>query len=136
MWSPGGPATLPFVRGSGGLIATPSDYAKFARMVLDGGMHGERRLLSEAVIAAATRNQIPHIAAGRYGFGWRIDPEGTFSHTGSDGTFVFCDPDRDLIGMVLTQTQTNKELTAARQKFRKLVSVACPPLAAAAKTIK
>ena len=135
-WSPGDPATLPFVRGSGGLIATASDYARFCRLVLDDGVHGDRRLLSQAVIEMATKNQIPHIEGGRYGFGWRIDPEGTFSHTGSDGTFVWCDPSRDLIGMVLTQTQDSKGLAKARQRFRKLVTDACGLMAPAGKAIK
>src|SRR5690606_11205393 len=84
-WTPSGPATLPSVRGSGGLIATATDYARFCRMVLDGGTNGEQRLLTKASVTAATRNQIPYIEGGRYGFGWGIDSEGSFSHTGSDG---------------------------------------------------
>lgn len=126
-WSPGDRATLPFVRGSGGLISTATDYANFCRMVLDGGLLGKRHLLSPESIIAATKNQIPHIKGGRYGFGWRIDPNGAFSHSGSDGTFVWCDPARDLIGMVLTQTQSSNKLKQARVRFRKLVSAACPP---------
>ena len=127
-WSPGDPATLPFVRGSGGLISTAADYEKFCRMILDGGSVGARRLLSSKLVDEATKNQIPDITGGRYGFGWRIDPDGAFSHSGSDGTFVWCDPARDLVGMVLTQTQGSKALAKARQRFRKLVTAACPPL--------
>ncbi|MFT4514455.1 MAG: CubicO group peptidase (beta-lactamase class C family) [Planctomycetota bacterium] len=127
-WSPGDRATLPFVRGSGGLISTATDYARFCCMTLDGGMLGDRRLLSQEFITAATRNQIKHIKGGRYGFGWRIDANGSFSHSGSDGTFVWCDPERDLIGMVLTQTQRAGTLPKARARFRKLVSAACPPV--------
>lgn len=125
-WSPGDPPTVPFVRGSGGLISTARDYARFCRMVLDGGASNDQRILSKSSIAAATKNQIQHIKGGRYGFGWRIDPEG-FSHSGSDGTFVWCDPDRELIGMVLTQTQRSKKLAPARNQFRKAVSAACMP---------
>ena len=126
-WSPGGPPTVPFVRGSGGLISSASDYAKFCRMVLDGGVVGDRRLLTQESVDAATRNQIKHIKSGRYGFGWRVDAGRAFSHSGSDGTFVWCDPERDLIGMVLTQTQRSATLAKARAHFRKLVSAACPP---------
>lgn len=126
-WSPGGRPTLPFVRGSGGLISTTTDYEKFCRVFLDGGKAGDRRLLSAEIVAEATKNQIPHIKGGRYGFGWRIDPGGTYSHSGSDGTFVWCDPSRDLVGMVLTQTQTSKPLSAGRKRFRKLVTTACAP---------
>ena len=135
-WSPGGPPTVPFVRGSGGLISSAGDYAKFCRMVLDGGVVGGRRLLTQESIEAATRNQIQHIKSGRYGFGWRIDAGRTFSHSGSDGTFVWCDPERDLIGMVLTQTQGSTTLAKARTHFRKLVSAACPPLGGVRKAQK
>jgi len=125
-WAPGDAPTVPFVRGSGGLISTARDYARFCRMVLDSGTSNDQRILSKKTVAAATKNQIRHIKGGRYGFGWRIDPEG-FSHSGSDGTFVWCDPERDLIGMVLTQTQRSKKLGPARNQFRKDVSAACVP---------
>ena len=127
-WSPGDSPTMPFVRGSGGLISTASDYEKFCRMVLIGGSVGGKRLLSTKLIGEATKNQIPHIKGGRYGFGWRIDPDGAFSHSGSDGTFVWCDPVRDLVGMVLTQTQGSKALAPVRGRFRKLVTAACSPV--------
>lgn len=129
-WSPGDRATMPFVRGSGGLISTATDYEKFCRMVLIGGSVGAKRLLSTELVNEATKNQIPHIEGGRYGFGWRIDPDGAFSHGGSDGTFIWCDPARDLVGMVLTQTQGSKALAPARKRFRKLVTVACTPVEA------
>ena len=132
-WSPGDRATLPFVRGSGGLISTATDYEKFCRMVFFGGEVGDRRFLSRKMVEQATKNQIPHIKGGRYGFGWRIDPGATFSHSGSDGTFVWCDPARDLVGMVLTQTQASKPLSQGRQRFRKLVTAACAPLDASSR---
>ena len=43
-------------------------------------------------------------------FGW--------SHTGSHGSYVWCNPELDLVGMVLTQTRTSPLLTRARQRFR------------------
>jgi len=127
-WSIDSPATLPFVRGSGGMISTAVDYAKFGRVFLTGGLAGERRVLSAASVAAMTRNQIPHIEGRRYGFGWVTAADGSFSHTGSDGTMVWCDPARDLVGMVLTQTQGNRGLVDARNAFRRAVSASCPEL--------
>ena len=41
-----------------------------------------------------------------YGFGWQIDEDGTFWHTGSDGTAAFMDPNRDLMVLFLTQSPT------------------------------
>ena len=102
-------------------------------MVFFGGEAGDRRFLSRSLVEQATKNQIPHIKGGRYGFGWRIDPGATFSHSGSDGTFVWCDPARDLVGMVLTQTQASKPLSQGRQRFRKLVTAACAPIDASSR---
>ncbi|MEC9095802.1 MAG: BPL-N domain-containing protein, partial [Planctomycetota bacterium] len=50
------------------------------------------------------------------------EKRGVFSHTGSDGTFVFGDPSRELIGMLLTQTNRT---TRPRENFRELVQLAC-----------
>jgi CubicO group peptidase (beta-lactamase class C family) len=85
-WTPGDPPTVPFVRGSGGLIATATDFAGFCRLWLDDGRCGDRILLSPSATAAATRSQTDHIAGTRYGFGWTIEQNGVFSHGGSDGT--------------------------------------------------
>ncbi|MEC8253052.1 MAG: serine hydrolase domain-containing protein [Planctomycetota bacterium] len=127
-WRPHGPPTVPFVRGSGGMISTAADFERFARLFLEGGARGDQQLLAPASVRAATRDQIPHIAAERYGFGWRITDWG-FSHSGSDGTYAWCAPDRDLVGLVFTQTQTTKALTKARQRFRADVLAAVTPSA-------
>lgn len=127
-WSPGDPPTVPFVRGSGGLISTAEDYARFCRMILDGGVNDGERFLSKKVVGLATTNQIPHIKGSRYGFGWRPYEDGSFSHSGSDGTFVWCDPNHDVVGMVLTQTQGSKKLAPARNRFKKQVMAACLPM--------
>jgi CubicO group peptidase (beta-lactamase class C family) len=127
VWRPGGQPTLPFVRGSGGMITTAAEYLRFARLFLAGGRHGERQILSSALVEAAVADQIPHIEQHRYGFGWKVDAEG-FSHTGSDGTFVWCNPQRNLVGMVLTQTQSSPGLSKARQRFRRDVEAAVKPV--------
>ena len=127
VWRPHGKPTLPFVRGSGGMISTASDYERFARLFLRGGARDGRQLLSRERVADATEDQIPHIEPQRYGFGWRVTDFG-WSHTGSDGTYVWCSPARDLVGMVLTQTQTTPALTEARQQFRKDVHAAVDPV--------
>lgn len=127
VWRPHGEPTLPFVRGSGGMISTASDYERFARLFLRGGEHEGRQLLSRERVADATEDQIPHIEPQRYGFGWRVTSFG-WSHTGSDGTYVWCSPARDLVGMVLTQTQTTPALTEARQSFRQAVHAAVAPV--------
>ncbi|MCK5941594.1 MAG: beta-lactamase family protein [Planctomycetes bacterium] len=132
-WTPGDPVPLPFVRGSGGLITTARDYAKFARLFVTGGLAGDRRVLSRQSVAAMTRDQLPHLKGRRYGYGWAVGEDGSVSHTGSDGTMVWCDPARDLVGMVLTQTQGSARLGPARRAFREAVTAACPKLERRAK---
>ena len=125
-WRPHGAPTVPFVRGSGGMISTAADFERFARLFVEAGARGGRPLLAPATVAAATRDQLPHIEDARYGFGWRII-DGGFSHSGSDGTYAWCSPDRRLVGLVFTQTQSSKALTAARERFRADVLAAIPP---------
>jgi CubicO group peptidase (beta-lactamase class C family) len=47
-----------FETGGGGLYGTARDYLVFARMILNGGKHGDIRLLKAATIAEMARDQI------------------------------------------------------------------------------
>jgi CubicO group peptidase (beta-lactamase class C family) len=47
-----------------------------------------------------------------------VRPDGTYSHTGSDGTIAWIDPGRELIGMVLTQSPGGNNPVA---EFRRLI---------------
>lgn len=125
-WSPGDPPTVPFVRGSGGMISTARDFARFCRVFLQQGRHGETTILSPAMTAAATRSQTEHIEGHSYGFGWTVGDDGSFAHGGSDGTFAWCDPKRDLVGIFFTQTQGSPDLGKSRDAIRELIAAACP----------
>ena len=115
-WQPYGRPTIPFARGSGGMISTAKDYERFARMFVQDGSVAGVDLLAPELVKAATRDQLEHLKE-RYGFGWRITSFG-WSHTGSHGSYVWCNPELDLVGLVLTQTRTSPRLTRARQRFR------------------
>ncbi len=130
-WTPGDPPDWPFCRGSGGMVSTARDYAVFCQMLLNGGVYGDHRVLSEASVLEMTRPQDAHCpAAKQYGLGWVVaEPGGVFSHTGSDGTYVWADPAAEMIGMVLTQTNGT---TRPRDVFRRLVDQACEVPAGAA----
>jgi CubicO group peptidase (beta-lactamase class C family) len=123
-WKPGDDPDYPFPRGSGGMISTASDYASFCQMFLDGGSYDGERVLSEAIVAAATRPQTGFIpAADGYGLGWQASSESrTYSHSGSDGTFAWVDPELRIIGLVFTQSTGG---TNPRDEFRALVTAAC-----------
>ena len=125
-WEPGEPPQVPFVRASGGMISTATDYAVFCQTYLNGGIYGGTRIISEETVNAMTT---PFYLAGgdadpdrgvpiEYGYGWGVDPDGTFSHTGSDGTGAWVDPNRDLIVLVFTQTPGGRN---PRGKFLELV---------------
>ncbi len=123
-WTPGDPPDWPFPRGSGGMVSTAWDYAVFCQMLLNQGEYRGERILAAESVREMTTPQAEHAAAARtYGLGWRVtEAGGVFSHTGSDGTYVWVDPEDDLIGMVLTQTNGT---TRPRDVFRRLIRLAC-----------
>ncbi len=124
--TPGGPVAFPFARASGGMISTAWDYAVFAQAFLNGGVYGEARILEPESVELMTSPKI-HIAgegdeASYYGYGWRL-ADGTFGHGGSDGTNAWLDPDREIIGLVFTQTPRGDNRGTRLERFRELVNL-------------
>lgn len=127
---------VPFVRASGGGISTARDYARFCGMFLNRGACSNSddacRLLSAESVAEAVRPQTRSLYSEQqlknrtrfYGLGWSVGADGTFSHSGSEGTYAWVDPQRRLIGLVFTQTPGGRN---PRQEFRRLVTDACQP---------
>jgi CubicO group peptidase (beta-lactamase class C family) len=109
----------PFPSGSAGLVSTADDFLAFARMLLDGGVHGGTRLLSEKSVALMTGNHLTpeQIATGGailggsgWGFGMavtvapdEISAPGRYGWAGGYGTTWFNDPNERLVGIALTQ---------------------------------
>ncbi|MGH7460150.1 MAG: serine hydrolase domain-containing protein, partial [Longimicrobiales bacterium] len=93
-WKPGDAPQVPFPRASGGLISTAWDYAIFLQAFLNGGVYGDVRLLKPETVKLMTSRHTPETAAdaGGYGYGWRVESDGVYSHGGSDGTFAWVDP--------------------------------------------
>ncbi|MEM8557452.1 MAG: serine hydrolase domain-containing protein [Bacteroidota bacterium] len=121
-WLPSQAYTIPFARGSGGMVTTAWDYALFCQMLLNGGTHNGTTVLDpESVTAMLTpKTETPHAA---YGYGWVLS-NGIASHGGSDGTYAWIDPERGLIGLVFTQTPNGLPPVA---RFRDLVNLAIEP---------
>jgi len=125
-WEPGDLPQVPFVRASGGMISTAMDYAVFCQMYLNGGVYGGARIISEETIRTMTSRF--YLSGGDadpergvsidYGYGWNVGRDGTYSHTGSDGTGAWVDPNHDLIVLVFTQTPRGRN---PRGKFVELV---------------
>lgn len=115
-WEPGDPPLVPFVRASGGMISTAWDYAIFCQMFLNGGIYDGVRILNEETVERMTSDT--YLSGGEwdpergvrvgYGFGWQIDEDGTFWHTGSDGTAAYMDPATNLMVLFFTQSPTRR----------------------------
>jgi CubicO group peptidase (beta-lactamase class C family) len=119
-WKVGG------IVGCDGVFATARDVAIFSQMILNGGSYGDVRLLPRKLVAAMVANQTPQVTEAAtdqdpttnllftpkgYGFelwthrfspgGMRLAP-GSYGKTGGAGTFMWIDPKRELIGVLLT----------------------------------
>jgi len=121
-FTPGDPPDFPVIRASGGVISTAMDYGMFLQMYLNGGEYKGARVLTPASIAKATTSHIKVNDEGGYGFGWMVSPDGVYAHSGSDGTYAWVDPSRELFGLVLTQSPGGVN---PREAFRRMVADAC-----------
>ncbi|MBE1491158.1 serine hydrolase domain-containing protein [Plantactinospora soyae] len=128
-----------FQGGGGGLSSTVDDYNAYFQMLLNGGMHGDERILSKAAVELMTTNRLGaeqqaarhelavnnvHISFGQgqhggWGFGmaartYRGDyaPIGQFGWDGGSGTSTYADPQNRLTGILLTQVGTSAPYSA------------------------
>ncbi len=106
----------------GGLVTTPSDFARYCQMMLNGGVLGKVRILSPASVRAMTSNQLaamPRVPeedrrCKPWGLGWRLNwpahsanfgdllgPR-TYGHWGSTGTLCWIDPDTESYFILFT----------------------------------
>jgi CubicO group peptidase (beta-lactamase class C family) len=108
-----------FPSGSAGLVSTGDEFLAFARMLLNGGVHGGTRLLSEKSVASMTANHLTpaQIESGGFmlsGSGWgygmavtvaadEVSGPGRYGWAGGYGTTWFNDPREGLISIVMTQ---------------------------------
>jgi len=103
---------------AGGLYSTASDLTKFYQMVLNGGIVGNRRYLSEAAVKQMTTTQTGDLKTGfvdgmSFGLGWGVVKQptgvtavlspGTFGHGGAYGTQGWIDPQRELVLVMMIQ---------------------------------
>jgi len=126
-----------FFSGGAGLSSTAEDYATFLQMYLNGGELNGIRILSRTTIQAILGNQTGNLFGGDnayYGLAFGVvtskgedaggeGSEGTFSWGGYFNTQYFADPEEQIIGVLMKQTQgpTDDE---TGWKFRQLVNQA------------
>ena len=107
-----------FFSGGAGLSSTAKDYATFLQMYLNGGELNGKRLLSRTTVYSILSNQIGTIWDGDkdYGLAFEIvnkkgaiaggqGSKGTFGWGGYFNTQYFADPQENIIGILMKQTQ-------------------------------
>ena len=112
-----------FAAGSGGLVSTVQDYAAFAQLLLDGGKSGHERILSQALVAAMTTDQLTpaqkavsglvpgFFDSHGWGFGVSVvtrsdnaaEPIGTYGWDGGLGTCFRNHPGKGMLTLLMTQ---------------------------------
>ncbi len=107
-----------FPSGGGGLVSTAADYLRFCQMLLNGGeLDGVRILKKETVELMHSPHQKYHRDGWSYGLGFHVVTRenihknkrstGTFSGGGLAGTLFWIDPEKELIGILMTQILNN-----------------------------
>ncbi len=108
-----------FFSGGGGLSSTAKDYAIFLQMYLNGGEYNGVRLLSRKTVDVVLSNQIGSIwgdGDNKFGLAFQLVTQlgqnkggkgsfGTFSWGGYFNTQYFADPEENVIGIIMKQTQ-------------------------------
>ncbi len=122
-----------------GLFGTAPDLARFAQMLLNGGVYDHRRIVSRATLERFTsRAAVPESSRA---LGWDTPSPGSsagtllswrsFGHTGFTGTSLWVDPERRLFVILLTNrvhpTRENEPPTVVRAAVADAVVRALQP---------
>lgn len=132
-------------QGNGGLYSTAPDYARFCRMLLNGGELDGKRYLSAAAMRLLTTPQTGNLPTGflqseTYGnrganYGWGITTSilltphdgvaamlspGTYGHGGAWGTQAWIDPVKGVAYVMMVQRSgfPNSDASVVRQAFQ------------------
>lgn len=145
-----GPRNRP-PQGNGGLYSTGPDYARFCRMLLNGGTLDGRRYLSAAAMKFLTTPQTADLPTGffqndTYGnrganYGWGIATcilraphegvaamlsPGTYGHGGAWGTQAWIDPVKGVAYVLMVQRSNfpNSDASDVRRDFQQAAAAA------------
>jgi len=117
--NPGSMQSKVYFMGSGGLITTAEEYAKFAQMLVNGGELNGKRLLSPRTVTYMGSVHASDKLEGRVpgeGFGLSVRvvrdgvasgsrvSDGSFGWSGAYGTHFWVDQKEDLIAIMMIQT--------------------------------
>ena len=112
-----------FPGGGGGLVSTAPDYMRFSQMLLNGGELDGVRILDKKTVELM---RYPH-HDGWFGLGFSVvndkeskdTPEsiGSYSWGGAAGTIFWIDPEKALIGLLMTQIS---DVSSSHDQFKVL----------------
>ncbi len=107
-----------FPSGGGGLVATAADYLRFCQMLLNGGKLDGVRILKSETVELMRYPHHQYRKGGAFGLGFHVvtredgDKEkrstGAFSWSGAAATTFWIDPEKELIGILMTQLRNNR----------------------------
>jgi CubicO group peptidase (beta-lactamase class C family) len=91
----------PFAYGGSGMVTSPADFDKFLAMLVNGGLHGKRRIMKEETVRLGTSNLLPEgadltgtwVAGNLFGAGGIVGTganEGLYGWSGAAGTIGMC----------------------------------------------
>jgi len=126
--------------GGGGLFSTARDYARFLRLLLNGGTLDGVRVLGRKTLESMTADHLGPLprsgdvlpAGHGFGLGFAVKTDvgmhtepgsvGTYGWSGAAGTAFFIDPQEALFALVMVQAPG--QLDEVRELFRQLVYAA------------
>lgn len=121
-----------YFSGGAGLSSTIYDYGVFLQMLLNGGIHNGKRILSRNTVRMMIINQIGDLSRGddKFGLGFQVVTErgsartpsntGTFSWGGAFATSYWVDPKEKMVFLFYRQLQNTTHGDMA-EKFRSLL---------------
>ena len=123
------------VAGHAGLFSSAYDLSRYARMILDGGVLDNKRILSEQIVTQMTSPYLSNNGAVMRGLGWDMNspfsaPKGSlfsrasFGHTGYSGSSIWIDPTQDLFVILLTNRVNYRDVHSFNQLRRDVSTVA------------
>jgi beta-N-acetylhexosaminidase len=124
------------IAGHAGLFSTAGDLAAFCQMMLNGGIYAHHRLLKRSTVEEFTTAQ--PLAKNSRALGWVVPTEPSasgkyfsarsFGHAGFTGTSIWCDPEKDLFVVLLTNrvhpVRTNERIQQVRPALHDAVAEA------------
>jgi CubicO group peptidase (beta-lactamase class C family) len=132
------PAGRSYLKGGAGLVGTADDYLRFAQMVLNGGEYQGKRYLSKKTVEFMLSDHTVGMGGTTvgstgpgYGFGlgfavrlhdgvaWVPGSKGDAMWAGAWGTSFWIDPKEGLVGVLMSQSPSNRVQT--RMLYKNLV---------------